>query len=102
MPKGHNLQPCTDDSDGVIILKNLISRTLDNIEENGYFKILTGCVWDNSGCERGVNCSSITLDYKKGTSSFNFQLNEPFLMFLQHYFLEKPYMLPGPNLQPLP
>ena len=40
---------------------------------------------------------------KKSTSPLIFQLNEPFLKFLQQCFLEKTlgYMPPGYNLQPM-
>ena len=61
MPPGYNLY--TEGSDGAIILKDLISRTFDYVEQNGYHKILIGCVWGNGGPETGVSRPSITLDY---------------------------------------
>jgi hypothetical protein len=45
-PQGINYHPCTEGSEGVIILKDLISRTFNNIEQNRYIEILIGCVLD--------------------------------------------------------
>jgi hypothetical protein len=72
MLQGITYNPCTEGSDGVIILKGLIFRTFDYVEQNGNLKILIGCVWGNGGRERGASCPSITFGYQKGTSPFNF------------------------------
>jgi hypothetical protein len=54
-PQGITYNPCTEGSEGVIILKDLISRTFNYAEQNGYLKILIGCVLENGGRERGVS-----------------------------------------------
>jgi hypothetical protein len=63
MPPGHNLQPFPGDSQWVIILKDLISRFFNYIEQNEYFKILIACVWGNDERERGVSCLPVTFNY---------------------------------------
>ena len=35
-PQGITYNPCTEGSEGVIILKDLISRTFNYVEQNGY------------------------------------------------------------------
>jgi hypothetical protein len=62
-PQGITYNLCTEGSEGVIILKDLISRTFNYVEQNGYFKILNGCVLENGGRERGVSRYPITFNY---------------------------------------
>ena len=64
MPPGHNLYPFPKGcGGGFVILKDTISRPFNYIEQNGYLKILIGCVWGNGGRGRGVSCPLITFDY---------------------------------------
>jgi hypothetical protein len=62
-PQDITYNPCTDGSEGVIILKDLISRTFNNIDQNRYLNIFTGCVLDNGRRERGVSRYRITFNY---------------------------------------
>jgi hypothetical protein len=48
---------------GGVILKDLISRIFHHVEQNGYLKILIGCVSREVGRERGVTCPPIISDY---------------------------------------
>ena len=50
---------------------------------------------------RGVIHPPITLNLKSGTKNSDYQSNEPRLKSLWPPFLQKPYMPPGHNLQPL-
>jgi hypothetical protein len=50
MPQRHNLQPFSWGLWGrVVILKDLISRPFNYIEQNGHIKMLLGNVWGNDG-----------------------------------------------------
>ena len=84
MPPGHKLRPLPlrNGGGGVVILKDIISKLLNCFKENGYFKILIGCVWENGGRGRGLVALQSLLTIRRGTSSLNFQSNEPFLKFL--------------------
>ena len=62
----------------VLILKDLISGTLNDLEQNIYLKILIGCVWENSRRKRGVSCPPSLSTIEKSTSPLNFQTNVPF------------------------
>ena len=62
-PQGMTYNPCTEGSEGVITLKDLISRIFNYVEQHGYLKILIGCVWENGGRERGVSRYPITFKY---------------------------------------
>ena len=77
----------------------LSGNQLAYAEQNGYLKILIGCVWGNDGRGGIVALKSLST-IKKDTSPLNFQLNV--LKFLRQRLLEKPYMPPGHNLNPLP
>jgi hypothetical protein len=48
-PQGITYNPCPERCGGFVILKHLISRASNYIEQNGYLKILIGCVWGNGG-----------------------------------------------------
>jgi hypothetical protein len=63
MPQGITYKPCLEGCEGNVILKNIFSGLFNNVEQNGYLKILIGCVWRNGGCERGVSYPSFTFDY---------------------------------------
>ena len=80
--QGITYNPCPEGWGEAVILKDLISRTFCNVEQNGYLKILIGCVWGKGGRERGIVALKSLSTIKKGTSPFNFQSNEPFLKFL--------------------
>ena len=47
----------------VVILKNLISRPFNYAKQNGFLKMLIGCVGRNDWDWRGACYPSITLDY---------------------------------------
>ena len=47
----------------VIILKDIVSEHFNYVEENGYLKILIGCVCWNGGRGRVANCPPIAFDY---------------------------------------
>jgi hypothetical protein len=68
----------TEGSEGAIILKDLIFRTFNYVEQHEYLKILIGCVWKNGERERALVAIQTLSTIKKGTSPFNFQLNELF------------------------
>jgi hypothetical protein len=56
--------PCPEGcGGGVVILKNLISKTFNYVEQNGYLKILIKWVWGKGRRERGLSCPPITFDY---------------------------------------
>ena len=61
-------------------------------EQNGYLKILIGCVWRNDGRGGGglVALQSLST-IKKGTRTIDFQSNEPPLKFLRRPL---PYKVP--------
>ena len=63
MPPGHNLQPLPRRSWGVFIIKNIISRPFNYVEQNDDLKIWLGWVWGNGGCRRRVSCPPIAFDY---------------------------------------
>ena len=58
--------PCSEGSGGGVYLKDIISGAFDYVEQNGYLKILIGCVWRNGGHGWGISCLPITFDYLKG------------------------------------
>ena len=99
MPPGHNLQPLPRRSWGVFIIKNIISRPFNYVEQNGYFKILIRCVQGNGG-QGGVVALQSFSTIKNSTGPFHFQSNNLFLKFLrqkwpsqnqyQMHFGEKP------------
>jgi hypothetical protein len=53
-PRSIPYNPCPEDHEGVLILKDIISGLLNYIKQNNYFEILTGSVWGNDGCGGGV------------------------------------------------
>ena len=61
-PQGiaYNLYP---GSGGFVILKYIISRTFNYVEQNGYLKILIGRFWENGERERGASRYPITFNY---------------------------------------
>jgi hypothetical protein len=52
-------------------------------EQNGYIKVLIGCVGEMVGVEGVLVAFQSLLTIKNGTSHSNFQSNEPFSKFLQ-------------------
>jgi hypothetical protein len=62
-PQGITCNPWPEGCGGCVILENIISRIFNYVEQNGYIKLLIGCVWGNSGCERDVSYPSMTFDY---------------------------------------
>jgi hypothetical protein len=56
-------------------------------EQNGYLKILIGCVWGNDGRGGEAVAPRSLSTIKKGTSSLNFQSNEYSLKFLRQHLL---------------
>jgi hypothetical protein len=74
---------------GVVILKDIISRPFNDVEENGYLKILIENVWGNYGRGRWAFALLSLLIIKKGTSLFNFQWNEPFSKVLRQLIDKK-------------
>ena len=62
-PLGITYNPCPEGCEGVVILKDLISRTFNYAEQNGYLKILIGCVWGEGGREMGAICPQSIFDY---------------------------------------
>ena len=77
-PQGITYNPCPEGCGGFVILKDLISRTFNYVEQNGYLKILIGCVWGKGGVRGGFVALKSLSTIKKGTSPLNFQSNEPF------------------------
>jgi hypothetical protein len=61
----------------------LSGNQLAYAEQNGYLKILIGCVLGNDGRGGGLGALQLLSTIKKGTSPLNFQLNEPVLKFLR-------------------
>ena len=59
MLPGYNLQPLSLG----FILKDIMSGTFNNAEQNGSLKILIGCVWGNFGHGEGVDFAPITFDF---------------------------------------
>ena len=64
--------PCPEGYGGGVILKYKFCEAFNYVEQNGYLKICIGCAWGSGGRGRGVSCPSITFNYKKFTSPFNF------------------------------
>ena len=62
--------------------KDIFYFEINYAEQNGYLKILIGCVWGNDGRGGGLVALQSLLTIKKGTSPLNFQSNEPCLKFL--------------------
>ena len=63
MPQGITYNPCPEGCEGAVILKDIISRPFNYVEQNVYLKILIGCVWENGGVRGGVTCPPIPFDY---------------------------------------
>ena len=64
MPPGHNLQPWPWRLWGSLLLKkHNFFVEINYAEQNGYLKILMGCVWENDGRGGGASFPSITFDY---------------------------------------
>ena len=72
---------------GDVILKDIISGTFIYIEQIGSLKILIRSVRQMVGVRGMAFARRSFSTNKKGTSPLNFQLNEPFLMFLRQRFL---------------
>ena len=72
---------------GVIIHKVIITELFNYLEQDGYLKILTGCVWGNDGCEKD-SCPSIALNLKNDTKTY-FESSEPPQKFIRPPFLKK-------------
>jgi hypothetical protein len=53
MPQCINYNPCPVGCEGAVILKDIISGLFNYVEQNGYLKILIGCVLGKGGRERG-------------------------------------------------
>jgi hypothetical protein len=65
MPRDINYKACPEGCEGVVIVKDLVSKTFNNVKQNGNLKILIECVWGNGGRKRVVSCSPITFNYYK-------------------------------------
>jgi hypothetical protein len=72
--------------------KDIFYLEINYTEQNGYLKILIGCVWGDDERGGGVVTLQLLSTITKGTSHSNFQLNEPFLKFLRQLL---PYEVPG-------
>ena len=81
--------------------KHTFYLEINYAEQNGYLKILIGCVWGNDGRGGLVALQSLST-IKNGTSPLNSQSNEPFFEVSTTTPSLKPYMAPGHNLKPLP
>ena len=53
--KGITYNPGPKGCGEIVILKDRISGPFNYVEQNGYLKILFGCVWGNGGRGRGVS-----------------------------------------------
>jgi hypothetical protein len=73
-PQSITYNPCPEGFEWVIILKDLISRTFNYVEQNGYLKIVIECVWINGGRGKGVSSLPITFVYYKGHWPFQFPI----------------------------
>jgi hypothetical protein len=71
--------------------KHIFYLEINYAEQNGYLKILIGCVWGYDGCGGGLVALQLLSTIKKGTRALNFQSNEPLLKFLRRPF---PYEVP--------
>jgi hypothetical protein len=63
--------------------KHIFYLEINYAGQNGYLKILIGCVWGNDGRGGGLVALQLLLTIKEGTSHSNFQSNEAFLKFLR-------------------
>jgi hypothetical protein len=61
-PRGKTYNPCLEDCGGNVLLKGIISRTFNYVEQNGYLKILIERVRGNGERGRVVSCLPITFD----------------------------------------
>ena len=75
------------------VIKDIICRTFNYGEQNGYLKILIRCVWRNGGCGRGLVALQSLLTIKKGTNPFNVQSNELFSKFLRQQMGASKFLL---------
>ena len=48
-PRDIPYNPCPEEYEGVLILKDIISGLLNYVRQNNYLEILTGSVWGNDG-----------------------------------------------------
>ena len=82
IPPGHNLKPLPWGMGGAI-LEDIISRSFNYAEQNGYLEILIGCIWGMVGMGGVLVALQSLLTIEKGPSPFNYQLNKPFFKFLR-------------------
>jgi hypothetical protein len=90
-PQGitYNPRPEGCGGGGVVTLKDLVSRTFNYVEQNGYLKILIGCVWGNSGLERWlVALQSLSTIKRTQSLSISNQMS-PFWSFWENTFYKK-------------
>ena len=66
--------------------KRIFCLFINYAEQNGYLKILIGCVSGKDGRGGLVALQSLST-IQNGTSPLNIQLNEPFLKFLRQRLL---------------
>ena len=52
-PQGITYNPCSEGCRGVVILKCIIARLFNYVQQKGYFKTFIGCVWGNGGRGKG-------------------------------------------------
>jgi hypothetical protein len=55
--------PCPEDCGGIVLLKDIISRSFNYVEQRCYLKICIGCNMGNGGRGRGVSCLPNTFGY---------------------------------------
>ena len=68
--------------------KHIFYLKINYAEQNGYLKMLIGCISGNDGRGGGgLVALQLLSTIKKGTSPLNFQSNEPVLKFLRQHLL---------------
>ena len=66
-PQGINYNPCPEDCGGSVLLKGIISWTLNCVEQNGHLKILSDVFGEMVGVERVLVAFQSLLTLNKGT-----------------------------------
>ena len=63
-PKGITYNPCPEGyGEEVVILKGIISKPYNHVEQNCHIKMLVGNIWGNDGSWEGVILPLMTFDY---------------------------------------
>ena len=63
--------------------KHIFHLEINYAEQNGFLKILIGCIWGNDGRGGGLVALQSFSTIKKGTRTLDFQSNEPPLKLLR-------------------